>query len=371
MQLAQRNGAPKSIMDKVRDLPRRQFDSPADVMQAFGKIDEPALEFPHETWRTGPVERTGEGARMDQISSAYVRLADSVRAALEVNRPVVALESTVIAHGLPHPQNIEAALAMEATIRDEGAIPATIGLFDGRVIVGLSHDEIERIGTEEGVLKAGRRGLGVVLAQKRSAATTVSGTLACAALVGIHVFATGGIGGVHRGAAQTFDISADLAELARSPVLTVCAGIKSILDLPLTMEYLETHSVPVVGFGTDELPAFYTRSSGVPVPFRVDTADEMAAIARAQWASGLGGGILATCPIPEADALSADIFDTALKQAELEMAEQGTHGPAVTPFLLSRIAALTDGRSVAANRALLLNNAICAARFAASLSATA
>jgi pseudouridine-5'-phosphate glycosidase len=304
---------------------------------------------------------------MDQISSTYIRLSDSVRAALEANRPVVALESTVIAHGLPHPQNIEAALAMEATICDEGAVPATIGLFDGHIIVGLSHDEIERIGTEEGVLKAGRRGLGVALGQKRSAATTVSGTLACAALVGIRVFATGGIGGVHRGAAQTFDISADLAELARSPVLTVCAGIKSILDLRLTMEYLETQSVPVIGFGTDELPAFYTRSSSVPVPFRADTADEIAAIARAQWGSGLGGGMLVTCPIPEADALSADVFDAALDQAEREAVERGIHGAAVTPFLLSRIAALTEGASVAANRALLLNNALWAARFAASL----
>jgi pseudouridine-5'-phosphate glycosidase len=304
---------------------------------------------------------------MHQLSSTYIRLSDPVRAALEANHPVVALESTVIAHGLPHPQNIEAALAMETTIREEGAVPAIIALFDGHIIVGLSQDEIERIGTEEGVLKAGRRGLGVALAQKRSAATTVSGTLACAALVGIRVFATGGIGGVHRGAAQTFDISADLAELARSPVLTVCAGIKSILDLRLSVEYLETQSVPVIGFGTDELPAFYTRSSGVQVPFRADSADEMAAIARAQWESGLGGGILATCPIPEADALPADVFDAALDQAEREAVERGIHGAAVTPFLLSRIAALTEGASVAANRALLLNNALWAARFAVSL----
>ncbi len=304
---------------------------------------------------------------MDSIPAAYIHVSAPVRAALEVNRPVVALESTVIAHGLPHPQNIEVALAMEAAIRDEGAVPATIGLFDGRIIVGLSHDEIERIGTEEGVLKVSRRGLGVALAQKRSAATTVSGTLACAALVGIRVFATGGIGGVHRGATQTFDISADLAELARHPILTVCAGIKSILDLPLTMEYLETQGVPVVGFGTDELPAFYTRSSGVPVPFRADTAEEMAAIARAQWESGLGGGILAVCPIPEADELAPDVFDAARAQAAREAEEQGIHGPAITPFLLSRIAALTEGTSVAANRALLLNNATWAARFATSL----
>lgn len=304
---------------------------------------------------------------MESISSDYIRFAEPVRAALEANKPVVALESTVIAHGLPYPQNVESALGMEATIRYEGVVPATIGLFDGKIIIGLSPDEVERIGTEKDVLKAGRRGLGVALGQKRSAATTVSGTLACAALVGIRVFATGGIGGVHRGAAQTFDVSADLIELARSPVLTVCAGIKSILDLPLTMEYLETQSVPVIGFGTDELPAFYTRSSGVPVPFRADTADEMAAIARAQWQSGLGGGILVTCPIPEADALSPDVFDAARAQAEREAKEQGIHGSAVTPFLLSHIAAITEGTSVAANRALLLNNAMWAARFATSL----
>jgi pseudouridine-5'-phosphate glycosidase len=301
--------------------------------------------------------------------SAYIRLSEPVRAALENGRPVVALESTVIAHGLPRPQNVEVALAMEAVVRDEGAVPATIGLLDGRIVVGLSPEEIARIGSEDGVLKVSRRGLGVALAQGRSAATTVSGTLACAALVGIRVFATGGIGGVHRGAAQTLDISADLPELARSPILTVCAGMKSVLDLPLTMEYLETQGVPVVGFGTDELPAFYTRSSGVPVPFRADTAVEMTAIARAQWESGLGGGILATCPIPEDAALPADIFDAALAQAEREAEEQGVRGPEVTPFLLGQIASLTEGASVVANRALLLNNATWAARFAAALTA--
>jgi pseudouridine-5'-phosphate glycosidase len=258
---------------------------------------------------------------------------------------------------------------MEATVREQGAVPATTALLDGHIVIGLSDAELERLATtDEPVVKASRRGLAVALAQKSLAATTVAGTLACAALVDIHVFATGGIGGVHRGAAQTFDISADLIELGRAPVVTVCAGIKAILDLPLTLEYLETQGVPVIGAQTDELPAFYCRTSGLRIPFRAETSAEIATIARAQWESGLGGGLLVTCPIPEPDALPDDTFNDALVQAEREAADAQVTGPAITPFLLARIGALTEGTSVAANRALLRNNVMWATRIAVALS---
>ncbi len=299
-------------------------------------------------------------------SGAYLRLSDEVREALSSGKPVVALESTVIAHGLPYPHNVEAALAMEAVIRAEDAVPATIALLDGWITVGLTAAEIERLAHGD-ALKASRRDLGVALAKRLTAATTVAGTLACAALAGIRVFATGGIGGVHRGAPESFDVSADLHELARVPVLTVCAGVKAILDLPLTLEYLETQGVPVIGFQTDELPAFYSRSSGLIVPHRADTAAEVAAMAMAQWESGLGGGLLVACPIPEPDALPAGLVEDAITTA-LGEAERGRiQGPAVTPFVLQRLAELTNGQTLVANRALLVNNALWAARFAQAL----
>ncbi|HEU5347128.1 MAG TPA: pseudouridine-5'-phosphate glycosidase [Ktedonobacterales bacterium] len=305
-----------------------------------------------------------------QPTSDYLRLAPEVRDALASGRPVVALESTVIAHGLPRPTNLTVAREMESTVRAEGAVPATIALLDGQIVIGLSDAELERLAiSDEPVAKASRRGLAVALAQHSLAATTVAGTLACAALVGIRVFATGGIGGVHRGAAQTFDISADLIELGRAPVLTVCAGIKAILDLPLTLEYLETQGVPVIGAQTDDVPAFYCRTSGLRVPFRAETPAEIAAIARAQWGSGLGGGLLVACPIPEADALPESAFNEALAQAAREATDARVTGPEITPFLLERIASLTEGSSVEANRALLLNNATWAARIAGSLAA--
>ena len=297
----------------------------------------------------------------------YLSTAAPVREALAAGQPVVALESTVIAHGLPRPTNVEVAREMEAAVRAAGAVPATIALLDGRIVVGLDDAQIARLGTEEDVLKASRRDLGVALARRATAATTVAGTIACAALAGIRVFATGGIGGVHRGAPATFDISADLIELARSPVLTVCAGAKAILDLPLTLEYLETHGVPVIGFQTSELPAFYIPASGLPVPHHAETPTEVAAIAHAQWSAGLGGGLLVTCPIPAAHALAAAAADAAIQTALDEAAAQGIRGPATTPFLLARVADLTGGESLAANRALLLNNATWAARFAESL----
>ncbi|HEX6799901.1 MAG TPA: pseudouridine-5'-phosphate glycosidase [Ktedonobacterales bacterium] len=297
----------------------------------------------------------------------YLSVGDSVREALAAGLPVVALESTVIAHGLPRPANVEVARAMEAAVRAEGAVPATIALLDGRIVVGLDDAQIERLSTEDGVLKASRRDLGVALARHATAATTVAGTIACAALADIRVFATGGIGGAHRGAPATFDISADLIELARTPVLTVCAGAKAILDLPLTLEYLETHGVPVIGFQTGELPAFYTPTSGLPVPHRAEAPAEVAAIAHAQWSAGLGGGLLVTCPIPAEHALAAESAEAAIQTALTEAAARGVRGPATTPFLLARVAELTGGESLAANRALLLNNAAWAARFAESL----
>ena len=301
-------------------------------------------------------------------ASGYVRVAEEVREMLARGGPVVALESTVIAHGLPRPANVDVARAMEAAVREQGAVPATMALLDGHIVVGLSGEEIERLGSEDGVLKASRRDLGVALATRATAATTVAGTLACAALAGVRVFATGGIGGVHRGAQRTFDVSSDLIELSRSPVLTVCAGAKAILDLPLTLEYLETHGVPVIGYATDELPAFYTRTSGLRTPHRADTPEAVAAIAAAQWRSGLGGGLLVTCPIPAEHQLAADTVEAAIARALREADERHIAGPATTPFLLSRLAELTGGESVAANRALLLNNAPQAARFAVALS---
>jgi pseudouridine-5'-phosphate glycosidase len=307
---------------------------------------------------------------LERTANTYLCVAADVRAALDEGRAVVALESTVIAHGLPYPANLEVARGMERAIRDGGGVPATVALLDGRIVIGLDAAQLERLATEEGVLKASRRDLAPALASRATAATTVAGTLACAALAGIRVFATGGIGGVHRGAGTSFDISADLAELARSPVITVCAGAKAILDLPLTLEYLETQSVPVIGYGTDDLPAFYSRDSGLRVPHRADSPDEVAAIARAQWQSGLGGGILVTCPIPAQQAMPAARIEGAIAQALREADEARIRGQRVTPFLLTRVAELTGGESIAANRALLLHDAEIAVQIARALAAS-
>ena len=304
-----------------------------------------------------------------EARSSYLRVAREVSEALAAGRPVVALESTVIAHGLPRPANVEVALAMEAAVRAEGATPATIALLDGRICVGLSAEEITRLGEEPGVWKASRRDLGVALARRATAATTVAGTLACAALAGVRVFATGGVGGAHRGAATSFDISADLPELARDPVITVCAGAKAILDLPLTLEYLETHGVPVIGYQTEELPAFYTLESGLRTPHRTESPQDVAEIAHAQWRSGLGGGLLVTAPIPAEHALPRAAMEAAVERSLAEAATEGVSGPRLTPWLLARVAELTGGESVAANRALLLNNAAIAARIAVALAA--
>lgn len=298
-----------------------------------------------------------------QKLSSYIMLSDEVQTALQEQRPVVALESTVIAHGLPYPANIEVAQAMEATIRHEGAVPATVGIHDGKIVIGLSSGEIERLGTAQHVLKVSRRDLAVALATGRLGATTVAGTMLCANMAGIHFFATGGIGGVHRGAETSMDISADLTELSRTPVLVVCAGAKSILDLDLTLEYLETQGVPVIGWQTAEFPAFYVRRSGQRLPHRVDDVLTIAAIARAQWECNLHG-LVVGCPIPEEYAMEPGPLEAATGEALRLAQAEGIRGAATTPFLLAHVAKVTAGESVEANKALLINNALWAARFA-------
>src|SRR6266496_277875 len=250
---------------------------------------------------------------MNQLSP-YLKLSDELQTALQEHRPVVALESTVIAHGLPYPANVEVALAMEAAIRNEGAVPATVGIHDGKIVIGLNRDEIERLGIAQDVLKVSRRDLAVALATRQLGATTVAGTMLCASMAGISFFATGGIGGVHRGAETSMDISADLTELSRTPVLVVCAGAKSILDLNLTLEYLETQGVPVIGWQTDNFPAFYVRNSGRPISYRADDVSTIAAIARAQWECNLHG-LVVGCPIPEKYAMDLGPMEVATEEA--------------------------------------------------------
>lgn len=298
----------------------------------------------------------------------YLSISPEVAAALRDNRPVVALESTIISHGMPYPQNVETAMRVEQTIRDNGAVPATIAVIGGKLKAGCTPEEIEYLGKKgQAVTKASRRDLPVLIARGMDGATTVTTTMIIAAMAGIKVFATGGIGGVHRGAQQTFDISADLEELAQTPVMVICAGAKSILDLGLTLEYLETKGVPVIGYGTDELPAFYTRHSGFGVDYRIDTPEELAAIFRAKQECGLKGGMLVTNPIPEQYSMPKQLIDDAISQAISEMEEQGIHGKHCTPFLLARVKDLTGGDSLASNIQLVLNNARLAARTAAAL----
>ena len=293
----------------------------------------------------------------------YLKLSDEVQTALRELRPVVALESTVIAHGLPYPENVQVAQAMEEAIRNEGAIPATVGIHDGKIIIGLNKAEIEHLGTAKDVLKVSRRDLAIALATGQLGATTVAGTMLCASMAGIHFFATGGIGGVHRGAETSMDISADLTELSRTPVLVVCAGAKSILDLDLTLEYLETQGVPVIGWQTNEFPAFYVRSSGRQLSHRVDDVSTIAAIARTQWECNLHG-IVVGCPIPEEYAMESGPLEAATEEALRLAKAEGIRGSATTPFLLAHVAKVTAGESVEANKALLINNAHWAARFA-------
>ena len=293
-----------------------------------------------------------------------------VAGALDTGRAVVALETTVLAHGLPWPRNLETVQAMEAAVRATGAVPALIGITGGLIVVGMDRDATRRFAAAESeggdVEKASRRDIAALLASGRDGATTVAGTMLCAAMAGIRVFATGGIGGVHRGAEETFDVSADLLELARTPVAVVCAGAKSILDLPRTLEVLETGGVPVLGLATDEFPAFHARSSGLPVPARVETPVDAAAVARLHLAGG-GSGLLLACPVPEAEAIDGAELETWIAEALAAAREQGITGKAVTPFLLERLGDLSGGRSLVANRALLVNNARVAGELAVAL----
>ena len=301
------------------------------------------------------------------MMNPYLDIREDVAKAISENRPVVALESTIISHGMPYPQNVETALQVEEVIRKEGAVPATIAVLGGRMKAGLTKDEIEYFGKKgTAIAKASRRDLSTLIARGEDGATTVTTTMIIAHLAGIKVFATGGIGGVHRGAETSFDISADLEELAATPVCVVCAGAKAILDLKLTLEYLETHGVPVIGYGTEELPAFYSRKSGLSVDYRMDTPEEIAKALRIQHDIGMKGGMLVTNPIPEEYAMDGDEIDRAIEQALDEAKEKGIHGKETTPFLLARIKDITGGDSLASNIRLVFNNARLAARIAAA-----
>ena len=288
----------------------------------------------------------------------YLDVNPEVAAALAAGKPVVALESTIISHGMPYPQNVETALNVEKIIRDNGAVPATIAIIGGRLKAGLTAEEIEYFGKKgRAIHKASRRDLAVLCAQGEDGATTVTTTMIIAHMAGIRFFATGGIGGVHRGAEVTMDISADLEELGNTPVMVVCAGAKSILDLGLTLEYLETKGVPVIGYGTDELPAFYTRHSGFGVDYRADSPEELAAMFKAQRGLGLKGGMLVTNPIPEEYSMDKAVIDKAIAEAVEDAKKDGIHGKATTPYLLAKIKDLTGGDSLASNIQLVYNNA--------------
>ena len=299
--------------------------------------------------------------------NAYLDVNPEVAAAVAAGKPVVALESTIISHGMPYPQNVETALNVEKVIRANGAVPATIAILGGRLKAGLTPEEIEYLGkTGQAVTKASRRDLPVIVAKGMDGATTVTTTMMIAHMAGIQIFATGGIGGVHRGAETTMDISADLEELANTPVMVVCAGAKSILDLGLTLEYLETHGVPVLGYGTKELPAFYTRRSGFEVDYRVDSPEELAKIFQVQRDLGLKGGVLVTNPIPEEYAMDFDVINKAIDEAIAQSVKEGVHGKATTPYLLAKVKELTGGDSLASNIQLVYNNAALAAKTAAA-----
>jgi pseudouridine-5'-phosphate glycosidase len=302
---------------------------------------------------------------------SWLTFSTTVAAAQAAGRPLVALESTIIAHGMPYPDNVRTAREVETLIRDAGAEPATIALVGGRIRIGLSDDELELLGRSGQAHKVSRRDLPAVLASGELGATTVAGTMICAALAGIEVFVTGGIGGVHRGAPQSFDISADLQELAKTSVAVVCAGAKSILDIGLTLEYLETHGVPVLSCEQDNFAAFYTRDSGFRADFRLDDPAAQAGFIRTKWDLGLAGGVVLSTPVPQAAAMQRAEIDTLTEQALADAAAQGITGKAVTPFLLARIKALTGGRSLATNIALVKHNAEVGARLALALARTA
>lgn len=298
---------------------------------------------------------------------SFLLFSPEVAAARAAGKPIVALESTIISHGMPYPQNVHTAREVEQVIRDAGAVPATIAIIGGKICVGLSEDQLETLGSSPDAIKVSRRDLPYVLAQGRLGATTVAATMICAELAGIEVFVTGGIGGVHRGAETSFDISADLQELAQTSVAVVCAGVKSILDIGLTLEYLETHGVPVLAVGQPGFPAFFTRDSGFKADFQLDSPEEQAAFIRTKWQLGLKGGVVVSNPVPAESAMAPDEIDAIIHQALGEAQQQAVTGKQVTPFLLARIKELTGGRSLATNIALVKHNALVGARLAVAL----
>ena len=298
---------------------------------------------------------------------SFLLFSPEVAAARAAGKPIVALESTIISHGMPYPQNVHTAREVEQVIRDAGAVPATIAIIGGKICVGLSDDQLEILGSSPDAIKVSRRDLPYVLAQGRLGATTVAATMICAELAGIEVFVTGGIGGVHRGAETSFDISADLQELAQTSVAVVCAGVKSILDIGLTLEYLETHGVPVLAVGQPAFPAFFTRDSGFKADFQLDSPEEQAAFIRTKWQLGLKGGVVVSNPVPAESAMAPDEIDAIIHQALGEAQQQAVTGKQVTPFLLARIKELTGGRSLATNIALVKHNALVGARLAVAL----
>lgn len=302
------------------------------------------------------------------MDTVAITTSHEIRDGNRSGKPIVALESTVLTHGLPRPQNLQLARDMELAVRENGAQPATVAFLDGNLHIGLSDSELERLANEDNVLKVGPRDYATVKVKKACGGTTVAGTMLACRHAGIQVFATGGIGGVHRDA--PFDISADLQALATIPMIVVCAGAKAILDLPATLEYLETMNVPVVGFGTDEFPAFYARESGLDVSVRLDTPEEIVDFAKAHWSTGLQSAVLVANPIPLAEAIPSSEMEPFIAQANREAHEQGIHGKGLTPFLLQRINELTNGKSMQSNLGLLLNNARLAARIAVALSTT-
>lgn len=297
----------------------------------------------------------------------YLDIHPEVKAAIEAGKAVVALESTIISHGMPYPKNVVTALEVEKIVREHGAVPATIAIMNGRIKVGLTSKEIESLGKSDDAVKASRRDIPFILVKGLTGATTVASTMIIASLAGIKIFATGGIGGVHRGAQDTFDISADLQELAKTNVAVVCAGAKSILDIGLTLEYLETQGVPVVGYGTDDLPAFYTSKSGYGVDYRVDTVQELAEALKAKWDLGLHGGVVVANPIPEEYEMEPDVINKAIDSAVKEAEEKGIKGKESTPFLLAKVKELTGGASLDSNIQLVYNNAKLGAQIAVEL----
>lgn len=297
-----------------------------------------------------------------------LKYSKEVRWALEAGTPIIALESTIISHGMPYPDNLATARECECVARECGAVPATCAILKGKAHIGLDEEQLDFLARERGsVVKASRRDLPVLISRGMNGATTVAATMILASMAGIRVFATGGVGGVHRGAERTMDISADLEELANTPVAVVCAGPKSILDLPLTLEYLETHGVPVIGYGTDELPAFFTSKSGLKVDYRMDTPGEIAAVIRTQKLIGYNSGLLVVNPIPEDLSMNPDVINSAIERACAEAEEKGIRGKALTPYLLTRITEMTGGNSLEANIALVLNNVKLAAAIAARI----